>query len=177
MYRFGQGPPPAAASGRALRVLRTFSCASCSRKSSAQKTSPGLFAISPSDEPLARKKSWLWDNIQRYLVVQRSSVMDHSRPSGRSFDARQVIACTRRRQLGSRAMPANASYLMHKCETCSHTIYHVDRDGRPSGSWVLAKRGRIVCSVCGRFYGYVPSSARANRKRRRNSKEGELDEP
>ena len=42
---------------------------------------------------------------------------------------------------------------------CNHTLYLADADGRPQGSWVDQRVGnlvRVVCGVCGKFYGYRP---------------------
>ena len=40
---------------------------------------------------------------------------------------------------------------------CNHTVHHITPDGRPLGSWHTDPAGlRIECSVCGRFYGYLP---------------------
>ena len=44
-------------------------------------------------------------------------------------------------------------------DECNHTIHHVDQDGRLQGSWTeerIGRRVRIVCSVCSRFFGYLP---------------------
>jgi hypothetical protein len=42
-------------------------------------------------------------------------------------------------------------------QECDHTPYLTDQYGRPCGSWVdeqVGNRVRVVCGVCGKFYGY-----------------------
>ncbi len=42
-------------------------------------------------------------------------------------------------------------------EDCNHTLYVTDDRGRLRGTWIEKKKGRqvrIVCAICGRFYGY-----------------------
>ena len=46
--------------------------------------------------------------------------------------------------------------------TCDHTLQHLASDGHLRGSWTTdrTKYGRrVVCGVCGRFYGYLPKLA------------------
>ena len=47
--------------------------------------------------------------------------------------------------------------------TCDHTLYHANEMGRLLGSWVTERVGprtRIFCSVCGKFYAYLPEKVR-----------------
>lgn len=40
---------------------------------------------------------------------------------------------------------------------CNHTLYHVDRAGRPDGSWI--SNGHVViCRGCKKFYGRLQES-------------------
>ncbi|MEQ8850053.1 hypothetical protein [Botrimarina sp.] len=46
---------------------------------------------------------------------------------------------------------------------CDHTHHALDGDGRPTGSWTIDPAGgkpRVVCRVCGKFYGFLPPSKR-----------------
>jgi len=51
---------------------------------------------------------------------------------------------------------------------CNHTFHHLDRYNQPIGSWTevqviderFGKRIKVVCSYCGRFYGYKVRSAK-----------------
>lgn len=41
---------------------------------------------------------------------------------------------------------------------CEHTIHAVNDNGRTTGSWQVDRNGdrpRVVCSVCGKFYGFL----------------------
>ncbi len=41
---------------------------------------------------------------------------------------------------------------------CDHTLHHANPDGKLLGSWHIVqagKRRKVVCKVCGRFYGYL----------------------
>jgi hypothetical protein len=51
---------------------------------------------------------------------------------------------------------------------CHHTLHTIDENEKPTGSWAIrtsTKKGqkprkKVVCSVCGRFYGYVADEGR-----------------
>ncbi len=53
-------------------------------------------------------------------------------------------------------------------EHCDHTLYATDDRGRLLGSWMKKKKGRqvrIVCAVCGRFFGYRETRKRGHARR------------
>ena len=44
---------------------------------------------------------------------------------------------------------------------CNHTPFPVDPNGATTGSWIIDYQGdtaRIVCEICRRFYGYLPTA-------------------
>lgn len=55
---------------------------------------------------------------------------------------------------------------------CDHTLHAIADTGEPTGSWTIDRsktRPRVVCGVCGKFYGYL----RAPKKRRGRGARGD----
>ncbi len=50
---------------------------------------------------------------------------------------------------------------------CEHNIEAIDREGRTTGSWTIEQSGkaqRVVCRVCGKFYGYIDTCSQAKKQ-------------
>jgi hypothetical protein len=50
---------------------------------------------------------------------------------------------------------------------CDHTLHAIDDQGQATGSWTVERSGkaeRVICRVCGKFYGYIDACRQSKKQ-------------